>query len=466
MTAHKDISARMLEHQKAILASLIVNPSNYFSVKDKVAPMMFNGALEGIASFIFSRLEEQRSYDLPALRSQFDDRVLKMIMESVTTRDMIPEHAERLHDIYMAMRHEEMTYQVMEQVQQGTSFSEALADATAQMEVLRGMFATGEDRASVFSSVMDDILEAQQSEGILGVPTGWENFDKYLSGFLPSTYYGLIARPGMGKTTVFCTWVDYQLRAGYKVAFFAMGDQPKKKVIKKLASMRTGIPFAKIISGNLDDEELQRVDVANNELFESGLYIYDVTDVKAKRPYDLADKIYDLKRQGIDIDVVYVDYVQQMKPQDKQAKSLDARLTDISECLQTICGVTGIPFVVASQLNRALETRGGTKRPGLSDIRGSGSLEQDFRVVFGLYRPEYYNILEDEEGFSLKGITEIMLLKNDVRDELPMFRVWWKEEKLSDHEPGIDFGGSGFPKIDNNLITKPSKRNDDADIPF
>ena len=126
-------------------------------------------------------------------------------------------------------------------------------------------------------------------------------------------------------------------------------------------------------------------------------------------------------------------------------------------------------MIALSQLSRAVETRGGSKRPVLSDLRESGSIEQDADIVGFIYRPEYYQILEDEEGMSLKGVAEFIIAKHR-NGALKTARLKFTDEfaRFSNLEdPNFnDLPGDTFEIPESNMITRPSKMNDDEDIPF
>lgn len=454
----------ILERQKSIIASIILNRANYYTVKDKVAPMMFSGILGDIAAFIWERLSEQKVFDTASLKARFDSGIINELIQSSTGRSMLEEHAQVLYDNFMASKLEEITGQVVRSVQAGGSFSEAHSQAEAELEMIRALFATAPPRIEIFNNVLNEVLEAQERKGINGVPSGWQGFDKYTSGFQKGTLYGIMARPGMGKTTNMCCMAEYQVQHGYTVAIFSMGDIPKAKVIKKIISIRTGLSFSDIISGNLSEREFELFEQANNELYESNLHVFDVQDVKTKKVFDIADKIRDLDRQGQKPDIVYVDYIQQLKPQNSKLESNPpAKLEEISGNLQYICGLLNIPLVEYMQLSRDVEKRQGPKRPQLSDARWSGAIEQDVRMMFAIYRPEYYDITEDEQGRSTAGYTEFYCLKNDVQDKLASFDLYWHKNKLVE-EQDVDFDAP-IPSASSNLITARADTGDD-DIPF
>ncbi|NBC07980.1 MAG: replicative DNA helicase, partial [Bacteroidetes bacterium] len=140
-----------------------------------------------------------------------------------------------------------------------------------------------------------------------------------------------------------------------------------------------------------------------------------------------------------------------------------------SRALKGLAKELNVPVIALSQLSRAVETRGGTKRPQLSDLRESGSIEQDADIVGFIYRPEYYDILEDEEGMSLKGVAEVIVAKHR-HGALETVRLRFDAEyaRFSDlDDPDFsDLPDGTFEDPQQTVITRPSKMNDDEDIPF
>ena len=170
-----------------------------------------------------------------------------------------------------------------------------------------------------------------------------------------------------------------------------------------------------------------------------------------------------------DIQMVIIDYLQLMTGGGESGKgNREQEISMISRSLKALAKELSVPVIALSQLSRAVETRGGTKRPQLSDLRESGAIEQDADIVSFIYRPEYYSILEDEEGQSLKGIGEIIVAKHR-NGALKTVKLKFTDHfaKFSDLDDP-DFNdltknsGSGG---DNTIITRSSRMNDD-DIPF
>jgi len=145
----------------------------------------------------------------------------------------------------------------------------------------------------------------------------------------------------------------------------------------------------------------------------------------------------------------------------------------ISRSLKGLAKELSVPVIALSQLNRSVETRGGSKKPLLSDLRESGSIEQDADIVSFIYRPEYYKITEDEEGRSLKGIAEIIIAKhrNGALEtvQLRFIDRFAKFEDLNDDGFFDSFNTDELAPSDNpydNVITRSSKMNEDDNVPF
>jgi replicative DNA helicase len=168
--------------------------------------------------------------------------------------------------------------------------------------------------------------------------------------------------------------------------------------------------------------------------------------------------------------LVIIDYLQLMSGgTDNQRGNREQEVSAISRALKGLAKELNVPVIALSQLSRAVEVRGGTKRPQLSDLRESGSIEQDADMVMFIYRPEYYQIMEDEEGQSLKGVAEIIVAKhrNGSLDTVKL-KFTDKFARFTDLDE-INFAalsGGVFEGPNVNIITRPSKMNDDEDIPF
>jgi replicative DNA helicase len=209
-------------------------------------------------------------------------------------------------------------------------------------------------------------------------------------------------------------------------------------------------------------DEQQRYFMGLSDVSNWPLIIDDASGVSY---HYIARKAKKWKRKN-DIQLLVIDYLQLMKlPKGNQNDA--AKWGDITKNLKALAKELNIPIILLSQLNRAVETRGGSKRPQLSDLRESGAIEQDADQVLFMYRPEYYQILEDEEGESLKGIVEIIYGKN--RDGKPeTLKAFFNAEMIDITDIGGQYSASKAKTgIQEQMpIIKPQKTDDDIEIPF
>jgi replicative DNA helicase len=166
------------------------------------------------------------------------------------------------------------------------------------------------------------------------------------------------------------------------------------------------------------------------------------------------------------IKMIIIDYLQLMSG-DGSSFNREQEISTISRGLKALAKELKIPVIALSQLSREVEKRGGSKRPQLSDLRESGAVEQDSDMVGFIYRPEYYDIIEDESGDSLKGVAEIIIAKhrNGPLDtvKLKYINYCTKFKNLESDEEIFDVPP---PNISNIAVPRPSRTNDDEDIPF
>ncbi|MEM9991058.1 MAG: DnaB-like helicase C-terminal domain-containing protein, partial [Bacteroidota bacterium] len=192
------------------------------------------------------------------------------------------------------------------------------------------------------------------------------------------------------------------------VAIFSL-EMSNMQLVQRIISMESEISGQKLRNGNVEEYEWQQIQTAIERMSELPIYIDDTPGINI---FELRAKCRRLKMQH-DIQLIIIDYLQLMSGgSGNQKGNREQEVSAISRSLKGLAKELEVPVIALSQLSRAVETRGGTKRPQLSDLRESGSIEQDADMVAFIYRPEYYQILEDEEGHSLKGIAEIIFAKN------------------------------------------------------
>ncbi len=302
-----------------------------------------------------------------------------------------------------------------------------------------------------------------KEDGLTGIPAGFRELDKMTSGWQSSDLIIVAARPGMGKTSLTLALarnaaVDYNK----PVAFFSL-EMSNLQLTQRLISMESEISGGKLRNGRLEEEEWETLHKVIEKFSEVPIFIDDTPAINI---FELRAKCRRLKMQH-DIQLVIIDYLQLMSgTMDNKRGNREQEISTISRSLKALAKELHIPVIALSQLSRAVETRGGNKRPQLSDLRESGAIEQDADIVTFIYRPDYYE-LEDDIN-TPKGLSEIILAKHrngavgTVQLKfIPQFAKFADVDEI-DFDPFSQSPPNPF----NNIITRPSRMNDDEDIPF
>ena len=256
-----------------------------------------------------------------------------------------------------------------------------------------------------------DELESKKSrkDGITGVPSGFIDLDNITSGWQPSDLVIIAGRPSMGKTAFVLSMMrNASIDHEKPVAIFSL-EMSSLQIVNRLISSEAELDSDKIKKGNLKDYEWQQLLHKTDQLNNAKIFI---DDTPALSILELRAKSRRLKSQH-DIQCIIVDYLQLMTGEyGKSSGNREQEIASISRSLKAIAKELNVPVLALSQLSRAVETRGGDKRPVLSDLRESGSIEQDADMVLFIYRADRYDITEDEDGNLTAGVAEILLRKN------------------------------------------------------
>ena len=220
------------------------------------------------------------------------------------------------------------------------------------------------------------------------------------------------------------------------VAIFSL-EMSSIQLVKRLISSEAELESEKLRKGNLTDEEWDRMISSTTRISKAPIFI---DDTPALSVMELRAKARRLKAQH-DIQMIIIDYLQLMTAGDvgHSGGNREQEISYISRSLKQIAKELDVPVIALSQLSRAVETRGGDKRPQLSDLRESGAIEQDADMVIFLYRPEYYGITEDEEGNPVEGLGEVIVSKhrNGSLDTVPL-------RFIGRYTRFVDWGESAF----------------------
>ena len=303
-------------------------------------------------------------------------------------------------------------------------------------------------------------------EGITGVPSGFTELDRITNGWQRSDLIIVAARPGMGKTAFTLALAkNAALDFNRPVAFFSL-EMSALQLTHRLMSMVAEIPGSKLRNAQLEDYEWQKLNSAVERFSEVPIYIDDTPAINI---FELRAKCRRLKMHH-DIQMVVVDYLQLMAagPDQKRGGTREQEISAISRALKTMAKELDVPVIALSQLSRAVETRGGNKRPQLSDLRDSGAIEQDADIVLFIYRPDYYE-MEADPTIS-KDAAELLISKHR-NGALGTVNMKFISQFAKFTDPTDDFFNDISNKATgdnyNSIITRPSKMNeDDEPIPF
>lgn len=280
---------------------------------------------------------------------------------------------------------------------------EVILDKTEQMisRLTKKMIVTKVDniQGQTLKAYMDIENIINHKDELLGLETGLYDLDNFLQGLKNSDFMILAARPSMGKTAFALNIASYlSIKKDTPVAFFSL-EMSSNQLIHRIFSSYGLIPLFNLKSGNLDDAHTQKLIKVSNKLSQSKLIINDeISNLMSLR--SIARK---LKREN-DIKLIIIDYLQLLEGTRRENRNLE--ISEISRSLKILAKELDIPIIALSQLSRSVESRQ-VKKPMLSDLRESGSLEQDADIVMFLYREDYYN--PETEN---KNITDVIIAKN------------------------------------------------------
>lgn len=249
----------------------------------------------------------------------------------------------------------------------------------------------------------DNLLK---NNGLTGVTTGLHALDSITGGFQNSDLIILAARPGMGKTALALNFVTAPAFRSIPTGFFSL-EMNNKQLYARVLSQVTGVELETILRKGMNEYDLKRVLAKSNVLCEANIFF---DDTPAMSLFEFRNKARRLTREK-GVKQIVVDYLQLMVNPIK-GSNREGEISSISRGLKAIAKELDIPIIALAQLSRASEKRGVSAVPMLSDLRESGSIEQDADMVMFIYRAEYYGITEDESGISTAGMADVFIAKH------------------------------------------------------
>jgi replicative DNA helicase len=393
-----------------------------------------NGELEfiGGASYLVKLTNKVNS----AANIEFHARI---ITQSAIKRDMIKIAGEILKDAY-----EDTTdvFNLLDKIEQ--NFFEI------SERNIRKNYA---DASTIMRATIEELEKKKNNkDGLTGVASGFTALDRITSGWQNTELTIIAARPAMGKTAfVVSAMRNAAVEWGIPVAMFSL-EMSATQLMLRLISAEAEIDSNKLRKGKLENHEWVQLHQKIKNLSSAPIYI---DDTPALSILEMRAKCRRLKAQ-FDIGLVIIDYLQLMTAESGGGGkgNREQEIAAISRAMKNLAKEINVPVIALSQLSRAVETRGGDKRPQLSDLRESGSIEQDADMVMFLYRPEYYKITQDEQGNSTEGVGEVIIAKNRSGDvDTVKLKFIGKYTKFTDLDGFYtplprqdDFGDFNMPK--------------------
>ncbi|SMG28077.1 replicative DNA helicase [Sphingobacterium psychroaquaticum] len=445
-----------LDLEEAVLGALMLEKNALSEIIDILKPESFyKEAHQKIYEAIFNLFQQTSPIDLLTVTAELRKMgalemaggayYITQLTDRVVSAANIEYHARIISQKYIQR----------ELIQVSTEIINSSYDETADIFDLldhaeKSLFDIAQNNLRRDSRKMDDIMREaisnlellrDRTDGLTGVPSGLTALDRMTSGWQPSDLVIIAARPAMGKTAfVLSVARNAAVDHSKPVAVFSL-EMSSVQLVNRLIAGETEIEQEKLKKGNLADHEWQQLHSRIGRLTEAPLII---DDTPALNVFEFRAKCRRLKAQH-DIQMVIVDYLQLMhgKAEGKGGGNREQEIGSISRALKSVAKELNIPVLALSQLSRAVESRpGNSKRPMLSDLRESGSIEQDADMVLFLYRPEYYGLTEDEEGRPTAGVGEVIIAKhrNGETGIVPLKFVG-KYVKFVDLEE--DFAGAG-----------------------
>jgi len=490
------IQPQALDLEEAVLGAMMIDKRGVDEVIDILqADAFYKDAHKHIFEAIVQLFNDTQPVDLLTVSAQLrkvgklelagGDFYLIQLTQKISSSAHIEFHSRIILQKFIQRSLIRISAEISEEAyDETTDVFDLLDKAESKLyEVTQGNIKRSSETAqSLVIQAKKRIEEIAGKEGMSGVATGFHDLDKLTSGWQPSDLIIIAARPGMGKTAFVLSMArNMAIDFGHPVALFSL-EMSSVQLITRLISSETGLPSEKLRTGKLEKHEWEQLSIKVKDLEKAPLYIDDTPSLSI---FDLRAKARRLSSQ-FGIKMIIVDYLQLMTAggSGKNGGNREQEISTISRNLKALAKELMVPVIALSQLSRAVETRGSSKRPLLSDLRESGAIEQDADIVSFIYRPEYYKIEEwdDEEQSPTQGQAEFIVAKHrnggleNIR--LKFIGSLGKFDNLDDFSSPFDELPSSMNDSANAFITKnlPSANDafgsnmnspaDDDDVPF
>ncbi len=424
-----------VEAEQAVLGAIIIDPQcmNQIAVNMK-SEYFYIPQHKEIYSTLSSMFELSQTVDFVSLLEKlkkngvFDDAggkaYLTQLVQTVPTSANVLTYAAIVRDRYYARALMDAAQGIIKDVNEDSEDADKLISAAEQRiyDIRQGRDVTGltHIKSVIENETYDRLTKMANPEtkgDYIGIPTGLSELDKMITGLNKSDLLILGARPGMGKTA-FALNIARNVAIDQKktVCFFSL-EMTRDQLAQRMLSSEAGIPSSKLRTGELEADEWTRLAQAGDVLSKAQIYFDETSGITVQ---EMKAKLLRMKK----VDLVVVDYLGLMK----SARKTENRVQEVSEItrnLKIMAKDLKVPLLVCAQLSRGTESKGGSHKPALADLRESGSIEQDADIVMFLYREKYYDSeKKDDEDKGDPNKAECIVAKNR-HGEIGTIPLYW-----------------------------------------
>lgn len=475
------VPPQAMDIEEAVLGAMMLNQNALNIIIDQLTPAMFykesHARIFGAIQRLFAASapidiltvtnELKKTGDLEIVGGPF---YIASLTNRISSAANIEFHTRILAEKYIQRELIRVSNNILTDAYKDSTDAIELLDKAAQemFEIAESNFKKKvQDIPSLVREAVKNIEKAKDHEDQLsGIPSGFIDLDRITSGWQRSDLVILAARPGMGKTAFVLSMArNMAITYNKPIAFFSL-EMSAIQLITRLISSESRIPNDKLKSGKLDGHEWQQLLDKITPLTEAKMMIDDTPGLSV---FELRAKARRFKQQH-DIQCIVIDYLQLMTAGGDSKGNREQEISTISRSLKNLAKELNIPIIALSQLNRGVETRSGSKKPQLADLRESGAIEQDADMVMFIYRPEYYKLDTFDDQTPTQGMAEIIIAKHrngalaDVRLRfIAQFAQFDNIDNDGDDNPFLMPNGDFDNAMPFTTKTMQSKMNDDSD---
>lgn len=475
--AYGHVMPQAPEVEKAVLGALMIDKDAYLEVCDLLRPESF---YEPRNQMVYEAIMKLSIEESPVDVLTVTDKLGKMgkledvggpgyiadLSSRVASSANIEYHANVVAEKYLSRQMIHYVGEVGKKTFDETyPIKDVVNDAQAKLFELsqKNMRKDYSVLAPILERAVKSVQDAHSNTGgVTGIPTGFYKLDDITCGWQKSDLVIIAGRPAMGKTA-FALSLAKNIAADQKIpmAFFSL-EMSSEQLANRLMANAFEIDGKKLMSGQLDREDWNRLDKGMNNLVDAPLYIDDTEGLSVMELRTKARRLVNEHH----VQLIMVDYLQLMTASGMRYNSRQEEVSLISRSLKGLAKELDIPVLALSQLNRGVEGRDGAegKRPMLSDLRESGAIEQDADMVVFLHRPEYYGIMMSDDGTKdYRGMAEVIIAKHR-KGAVGIKLLKFRGEYTRFENPEDNMIGNGVPSDGGEIVG--SKINGENSMPF